>query len=158
MMTTAKHFPGHGDTGTDSHLGLAAVTRTREQIEQIDLAPFRGAIAAGVDGIMVAHVTAPALEPDAGKVATTSSVIVGDILKKELKFHGLVVTDAMEMGALTRLYPHGGASASGRAAVDAVRAGNDLLILPSDLQGAYDGLLNAVARARLRNRGLTSLS
>ena len=58
-MTTAKHFPGHGDTGTDSHLGLAAVTRTRDQIEQIDLVPFRGAIAAGVDGIMVAHVTAP---------------------------------------------------------------------------------------------------
>lgn len=144
MMTTAKHFPGHGDTGTDSHLGLAAVNRTREQIEQIDLTPFRGAIAAGVDGIMVAHVTAPALEPDAGKVATTSPAIVGDLLKKELKFRGIVVTDAMEMGALTRLYPHGGASASGRAAVDAVRAGNDLLILPSDLQGAYDGLLNAV--------------
>jgi beta-N-acetylhexosaminidase len=144
MMTTAKHFPGHGDTGTDSHLGLAAVTRTRDQIEQIDLVPFRGAIAAGVDGIMVAHVTAPALEPDAGKVATTSPAIVGDLLKKELKFHGLVVTDAMEMGALTRLYPHGGASASGRAAVDAVRAGNDLLILPSDLDGAYNGLLNAV--------------
>src|SRR6202171_1490603 len=144
MMTTAQHFPGQGDTGTDSHLGLAAVNRPREQIEQIDLVPFRGAIAAGVDGIMVAHVTAPALEPDSGKVATTSPAIVGDLLKKELKFRGLVVTDAMEMGALTRLYPHGGASASGRAAVDAVRAGNDLLILPSDLQGAYGGLLNAV--------------
>ncbi len=144
LLTTAKHFPGHGDTATDSHLGVATVNRTREQIEQIDLAPFRGAISAGVDGIMVAHVTAPALEPDANKVATTSEEIVGNVLKKELRFRGIVVTDAMEMGALTRLYPQGGGAASGRAAVDAVRAGNDLLILPSDLEGAYYGLLHAV--------------
>jgi beta-N-acetylhexosaminidase len=144
LLTTAKHFPGHGDTATDSHLGVATVSRTREQIEQIDLEPFRGAISAGVDGIMVAHVTAPALEPDANKVATTSEEIVGNVLKKELRFRGLVVTDAMEMGGLTRLYPQNGGAASGRAAVDAVRAGNDLLILPSDLEGAYYGLLHAV--------------
>ncbi|HWX53616.1 MAG TPA: glycoside hydrolase family 3 N-terminal domain-containing protein [Verrucomicrobiae bacterium] len=150
MMTTAKHFPGHGDTGTDSHLGLAAVNRSRDQIEQIDLVPFRGAIAAGVDGIMVAHVTAPALDPDPGKVATTSSAIVTDLLKKEMRFHGLAVTDALEMGGLTRLYPQGGAAASGRAAVDAVRAGNDLLLLPSDLAGAFDGVLNAVRSGEIR--------
>lgn len=144
MLTTAKHFPGHGDTATDSHLGLAAVDRTREQMEQIDLLPFRGAIAAGVDGVMVAHVTAPALEPDAERVATTSPRIVTDVLKKEMGFHGLVVTDALEMGGLVRLYPQGGSVAAGRAAVDAVRAGNDLLILPSSLEGAYDGVLRAV--------------
>src|SRR5262249_52634835 len=143
MLTTAKHFPGHGDTGTGSHLGLAAVNRTREQIEQIDLAPFRGAISADVDSVMVAHVTAPALEPDSGKVATTSPAIVGQLLKNELHFKGLVVTDAMDMGALTRLYPLGSAAA-GHAAVDAVKAGNDMLLLPSDLEGAYNGLLNAV--------------
>lgn len=143
MLTTAKHFPGHGDTGTDSHLGLAAVNRTREQIEQIDLAPFRAAISSGVDSVMVAHVTAPALEPDPDKVATTSPLIVGQILQHELGFKGLVVTDAMDMGALTRLYPMGSA-ASGHAAVDAIKAGNDMLILPSDLDGAYHGLLNAV--------------
>jgi beta-N-acetylhexosaminidase len=144
MLTTAKHFPGHGDTGSDSHLGLAAVNRTRDQIEQIDLLPFRSAIAAGVDSIMVAHVTAPALEPDTGKVATTSAAIIGGLLKQELGFKGLVVTDAMEMGALTRLYPQGGSAASARAAVDAVKAGNDMLLLPSDLEGAYRGLLSAV--------------
>lgn len=143
MLTTAKHFPGHGDTGTDSHLGLAAVNRTREQIEQIDLVPFRSDIGAGVDSVMIAHVTAPALEPDSNKVATTSPAIVGQILQHELGFKGLVVTDAMDMGALTRLYPLGPA-ASGHAAVDAVKAGNDLLLLPSDLDGAYRGLLNAV--------------
>src|SRR5215469_13026988 len=143
MLTTAKHFPGHGDTGTDSHLGLAAVNRSREQIEQVDLGPFRSAIAAGVDSVMVAHVTAPALEPDANKVATTSPAIISQLLKHELSFAGLVVTDAMDMGALTRLYPLG-ASAAGHAAVDAVKAGNDMLLLPSDLEGAYNGLLNAV--------------
>ncbi len=143
MLTTAQHFPGHGDTGTDSHLGLAAVNRTRDQIEQIDLPPFRAAINADVDSVMIAHVTAPALEPDADKVATTSPAIIGQVLKNELRFKGLVVTDAMEMGALTRLYPLGSAAA-GHAAVDAVKAGNDLLLLPSDLDGAYNGVLNAV--------------
>jgi beta-N-acetylhexosaminidase len=144
MLTTAKHFPGHGDTGTDSHLGLAAVNRTREQIEQIDLAPFRADISAGVDSVMIAHVTAPALEPDPDKVATTSPLIVGQVLQHELGFKGLIVTDAMDMGALTRLYPMMGAAASGHAAVDAIKAGNDMLLLPSDLDGAYRGLLNAV--------------
>jgi beta-N-acetylhexosaminidase len=143
MLTTAKHFPGHGDTGTDSHLGLAAVNRTRDQIEQSDLLPFRSAIAAGVDSVMVAHVTAPALEPDTGKVATTSQAIINGLLKQELGFKGLIVTDAMEMGGLTRLYPQRGSAASGQAAVDAVKAGNDMLLLPSDLDGAYHGLLNA---------------
>ncbi len=143
MLTTAKHFPGHGDTGTDSHLGLAAVNRTREQIDQIDLAPFRAAIAAQVDSVMVAHVTAPALEPDTNRVATTSAAIVDQLLKHQLGFNGLVVTDAMEMGALTRLYPLG-AAAAGHAAVDAVKAGNDMVLLPSDLEGAFHGLLNAV--------------
>jgi beta-N-acetylhexosaminidase len=143
MLTTAKHFPGHGDTGTDSHLGLAAVNRTLEQIDQIDLAPFRAAIAAHVDSVMVAHVTAPALEPDTSKVATTSPAIIDQLLKHQLGFNGLVVTDAMEMGGLTRLYPPG-PTAAGRAAVDAVKAGNDVVLLPSDLEGAYRGLVNAV--------------
>jgi beta-N-acetylhexosaminidase len=149
MLTTAKHFPGHGDTGTDSHLGLAAVNRTREQINQIDLQPFRASIAAGVDAIMVAHVTAPALEPDAGRVATTSPAIISELLRHQLGFNGLVVTDAMDMGALTRLYPQQGASAAGHAAVDAVKAGNDMLLLPSDLEGAYNGLLSAVRHGEL---------
>lgn len=144
MLATAKHFPGHGDTGTDSHLGLAAVERSREQIEQIDLAPFRSAISAHVDSIMIAHVTAPALDPEPDKVATTSPLITTNLLKQELGFSGLVVTDAMEMGALTRLYPEGGSSASGRAAVDAVKAGNEMLLLPSDLDGAWKGLLKAI--------------
>ncbi|HEY6249621.1 MAG TPA: glycoside hydrolase family 3 N-terminal domain-containing protein, partial [Candidatus Angelobacter sp.] len=126
----------------------ATVHRPLDPIKEIDLAPFRSAIAAGVDSIMVAHVTAPALEPDPGKVATTSPAIVSGLLRHDLGFTGLVVTDAMEMGALTRLYP-AGSSAAGHAAVDAVKAGNDMVLLPSDLEGAYNGLLNAVRDGEL---------
>src|SRR4029077_19900829 len=82
MMTTAKHFPGHGDTATDSHLSVAQVTGDRARLNSVELPPFRKAIAAGVDSVMVAHVTVPALEPDPNRVATTSPAIVSDLLKR----------------------------------------------------------------------------
>jgi len=144
LLTAAKHFPGHGDTATDSHLGLAAVNRTREQINQIDLPPFRAAIAAGTDAVMVAHITAPALEPDPSRVATNSPAIVTGILKQQLGFNGLIITDAMDMGGLTTVYPEGGSAAARHAAIDTVKAGNDMLLLFTDLDGAYKGLLSAV--------------
>src|SRR5713101_7528037 len=97
MMTTAKHFPGHGDTATDSHLSVAQVTGDRARLDSVELAPFRKAIEAGVDSVMVAHVTVPALEPDANRVATTSPAIVTDLLKRQLGFQGMVVTDALDM-------------------------------------------------------------
>jgi beta-N-acetylhexosaminidase len=144
LLTAAKHFPGHGDTATDSHLGVAAVNRTREQINQIDLPPFRAAIAAGTDAVMVAHITAPALEPDPSRVATNSTSIVTGILKQQLGFNGLIITDAMDMLGLTSVYPEGGSAAARRAAVDTVKAGNDMLLLFTDLDGAYKGLIDAV--------------
>jgi beta-N-acetylhexosaminidase len=144
LLTAAKHFPGHGDTSTDSHLGLTAVNRTREQINQIDLPPFRAAIAAGTDAVMVAHITAPVLEPDPSRVATNSPAIVTGILKQQLGFNGLIMTDAMDMAGLTSVYPEGGSAAAKHAAIDTVRAGNDMLILFTDLDGAYKGLLSAV--------------
>ncbi len=144
LLTAAKHFPGHGDTSTDSHLGLAAVNRTREQINQIDLPPFRAAIAAGTDAVMVAHITAPVLESDPSRVATNSPAIVTGVLKQQLGFKGLVMTDAMDMAGLTGVYPEGGSAAARHAAIDTVKAGNDMLILFTDLDGAYKGLLSAV--------------
>lgn len=144
LLTAAKHFPGHGDTATDSHLGLAAVNRSREQINQIDLPPFQAAIAAGTDAVMVAHITAPVLEPDQSRVATNSPAIVTGILKQQLGFKGLVITDAMDMAGLTSVYPEGGSAAARHAAIDTVRAGNDMLLLFTDLDGAYKGLLSAV--------------
>ena len=119
MLTTAKHFPGHGDTATDSHLGLAQVTGDRARLDAVELPPFRRAIEAGVDAVMVAHVTVPALDPEPNRVATTSRAIVDGLLKEEMGFKGIVVTDALDMAGLTRLYaqeyrPGGGRILQGR--------------------------------------------
>lgn len=140
MLATAKHFPGHGDTDSDSHLGVARVNGDLARLERVELPPFQRAIAAGVDAVMVAHVTAPALEPDPNRVATTSAAVVTDLLRHKLGFQGLVVTDALDMAGLTRLY----APNVGRAAVDAFKAGNDLLIIPADLDASYKAMLAAV--------------
>ncbi len=139
MLTTVKHFPGHGDTATDSHLSVAQVTGDRARLNSVELPPFRKAIEAGVDSVMVAHVTIPALEPDPNRVATTSPAIVTDLLKKQLGFKGIVVTDALDMAGLTRLY----SANIGRAAVDAFKAGNDLLLIPADLDASYKAVLEA---------------
>src|SRR5215470_10003411 len=140
MLTTAKHFPGHGDTAADSHLGLAQVTGDRARLNAVELPPFRRAIAAGVDAVMVAHVTVPALDPHPNMVATTSSAVVTDLLRKEMGFKGVVVTDALGMGGLTHLYAKG----IGNASVDAFKAGSDMLIVPPDLEGSYKAMLHAV--------------
>jgi beta-N-acetylhexosaminidase len=140
MLTTAKHFPGHGDTATDSHLGIAQVRGDRARLDAVELPPFRRAIAAGVDAVMVAHVTAPALDPEPNRVATTSSAIVDGLLKEEMGFKGVVVTDALDMAGLTRLY----AKNTGRAAVESFKAGNDLLVIPVDLDTSFRAMLEAV--------------
>ncbi len=88
MLTTVKHFPGHGDTATDSHLSVAQVTGDMARLQSVELPPFRKAIEAGVDAVMVAHVTVPALDPDPNHVATVSPAIVTDLLKKQLGFQG----------------------------------------------------------------------
>jgi len=149
MLTTVKHFPGHGDTATDSHLGLARVESDREHLNKVELPPFQKAIAAGVDSVMVGHLVVPALEPDPNKVATISSNVIGKLLRQELGFKNLVVTDALEMQALTSLYPPQQGNPAGRAAVDAVKAGNDVLLLPTDLDGAFRGVVDAVHRGEI---------
>ena len=140
MLTTVKHFPGHGDTATDSHLGVASVGGDRAHLDSIELPPFRQAIAAGVDSVMVAHVTVPALDSDPNHVATISPAIVSDLLEKQLAFKGVIVTDALDMAGLTHLF----ANNIGREAVEAFKAGNDLLIIPPDLGASYDSMLKAV--------------
>ena len=145
MLSTAKHFPGHGDTATDSHLGVARVSGDIAHLKSIELPPFQKAIAAGVDSVMVAHVSVPALEPDPNRVATISSAVVTDLLKKQMKFQGIVTTDALDMAGLTRLY----ASNVGRAAVEAFKAGNDLLLIPADLDASYKAMMQAVASGEI---------
>jgi beta-N-acetylhexosaminidase len=150
MMTTAKHFPGHGDTATDSHLGVAAVNVDRSHLDSIELPPFRQAIAAGVDSVMVAHVTVPALDPNPDHVATISPVIVSDLLEKQLGFNGIIVTDALDMAALTHLF----ANNIGRAAVEAFKAGNDLLLIPADFPASYNAMLQAVQSGEISQERL----
>jgi beta-N-acetylhexosaminidase len=140
MMTTAKHFPGHGDTSTDSHLGVAQVSGDSARLDSVELPPFRQAIAAGVDSVMIAHVTVPSLDAQPNHVATTSPAIVTGLLRTKLGFSGIVITDALDMAALTRMY----ANNVGRAAVDAFKAGNDVLLLPVDLDASYRAMLQAI--------------
>ncbi len=143
MLTTAKHFPGHGDTDTDTHLATARIQGNLQHLESIELVPFKAAIAGGVDAVMVGHLSVPALDDDPNRVATVSPKIVAGLLKHDLGFHGLVVTDAMDMNGLTKLFGYG-SDAGGKAAVAAVKAGNDLILIPSDLDSSYQGILHAV--------------
>ncbi len=148
-MATAKHFPGHGDTSTDSHLALSRVDATRARLDQVELAPFRAAIAAGVDAVMIGHLLVPSLEPDPNRPATISSIITTGLLQTELGFHGIVVTDAMDMNGLTRIFGGNTPQSAGRAAVEAIKAGADLILIPGDLDGAYNGVLQAVDSGEL---------
>src|SRR5450755_3795375 len=150
MLTTVKHFPGHGDTATDSHLGVASVNVDRAHLDSIELPPFRQAIAAGVDSVMVAHVTVPALDSDPNHVATISPAIVSDLLEKQLGFKGIIVTDALDMAGLTHLF----SSDIGRAAVEAFKAGNDLLLIPADFPASYNSMLKAVQSGEISRERL----
>jgi beta-N-acetylhexosaminidase len=144
MLTTAKHFPGHGDTDTDSHLSVPKSDNDRQRLDTIELPPFAAAIKAGVDAVMVAHLLVPALDPDPKHVASISPAIVTGLLRQKMDFHGLIVTDALQMNGLMKLFPDSGPAASASAAVAAVKAGNDMLLIPADIGAAYNGVLNAV--------------
>ena len=150
MLVTVKHFPGHGDTATDSHLGVASVNVDRAHLDSIELPPFRHAIEAGVDSVMVAHVTVPALDSDPNHVATISPAVVSDLLEKQLGFKGLIVTDALDMAGLTHLFQ----TNIGRAAVEAFKAGNDLLLIPADLGASYTAMLDAARSGEISRERL----
>jgi len=150
MLVTVKHFPGHGDTATDSHLGVASVSGDRARLDSIELPPFREAIKAGVDSVMVAHVTVPALDSDRNHVATISPAIVSDLLEKQLGFKGLVITDALDMAGLTHLF----ANDIGRAAVEAFKAGNDMLLIPADFPASYKAMVAAVRSGEVSRQRL----
>jgi len=149
MLTTAKHFPGHGDTDTDSHLGVARVGGNLARLREVELKPFAQAISAGVDSVMVAHLAVPALDSDPDKVATVSSSVVNGVLRGQLGFKNVVVTDALDMRGLTSLYPSERGSPMAKAAVDAVKAGNDVLLWPTDLDAAFRGVVNAVRQGEI---------
>jgi len=142
VLLTAKHFPGHGDTAEDSHMQLAKLDHSKERLEALELMPFRAAIAHGVDSIMTAHMSVPAFEPQAIP-ATVSRNILTNLLRDELGFKGIVVTDAMDMQGITALY------STGEAAVRAIEAGADVLLMPTDPAECIRALEAAVASGRI---------
>lgn len=139
---SAKHFPGHGDTATDSHTGLPVITHTRDEWRRIDAPPFKAAVAAGVDAIMSAHIVVPALDPS-GDPATLSKPILTGLLRGELGYQGVIVTDSLEMAGVREKY------GDDRVPVLALKAGVDMLLMPPNLQVATDAVLGAVASGEL---------
>jgi beta-N-acetylhexosaminidase len=142
VLVTAKHFPGHGDTAEDSHMQLAKLDQSRERIESVELVPFRAAVGHGVDSIMTAHMAVPAFEQQQMPATVSESVLTG-LLRNEIGFRGLIVTDAMDMQGLTSLY------SQGEAAVRVIEAGGDVLLMPSDPEACIRALVAAVKTGRI---------
>jgi beta-N-acetylhexosaminidase len=146
VLATVKHFPGHGDTTIDSHVSLPVLDVDLERLERVEFVPFRRAIEAGVDAVMTAHVAIPRLTKGAITPATLSSEILTDVLKNSLGFRGIVVTDALEMAGITDQYD------SGEAAVAAIKAGVDVLLLPLDAEEAINAIENAVKSGEISEK------
>src|SRR5437667_1842003 len=148
MLATLKHFPGHGDTDADSHLGLPTIRADYRRLDSVELVPFRAGIAAGAQVVMSAHIAFPAFTGDAP--ATLSPAMLTGVLRDSLKFKGLVVTDALQMGAIVAKY------GAGEAAVRAFQAGSDLLLMPADPDSAIASMLTALQTGRLTTARLDS--
>jgi beta-N-acetylhexosaminidase len=147
VAATAKHFPGHGDTAVDSHTGFPVITHSRERWEALDAVPFRAAIRAGIDAIMTAHLMVPALD-DSGDPATLSHPILTGILRGELGYDGVVVTDSLGMEGVRTKY------GDDRVPVLALRAGVDQLLNPPSLDVAFHAVLDAVHEGELTEERL----
>ena len=142
IYACAKHFPGHGNTNTDSHSSLPSIIGTREQLEAIELKPFKSAIDNGVKMIMVGHIAMPGLDPS-NDPASYSKLITTTLLRDEWGFDGLIITDGMEMGGLTE------STWAGESAIRAVEAGADILLLPMDVTQTINALVDAVENGRI---------
>ncbi len=152
LLTALKHFPGHGGTDVDSHLGLPVVTAARGRLDAVDLQPFRRGIDAGAEAVMAGHIEVPSLDPTPSTPATFSAPILDGVLRTALKFQGVVYTDSMSMDAVVKL------ASPGEAAVRAVMAGADQVLDPPDPVAAIDALKAAVVSGRIsRTRIATSV-
>lgn len=161
MVATGKHFPGHGDTDQNSHLTLPTITATRARLDTVELVPFRAAIDAGVGAIMTAHIALPAILGDSSTPATLSQRVMTDLLRRDLRFRGVLITDAMDMnGVLANVRPgRPGQTVTGEygtinsigiaeACKRALEAGADVLLMPSDVPGAIDAVVAGVQEGR----------
>ena len=156
VVTTAKHFPGHGDTNVDSHVGLPEVPHELDRLKEVELYPFQKAMDAGVDAIMSAHITFPKIDPtkviskktgeEVAVPATLSHKILTGLMRDEMNYDGLIVTDAMEMAAITEHF------GTVDAAVMSVKAGADIILIPVDLKEVRDGLVKAVKNGEISSK------
>lgn len=142
-LATLKHFPGHGDTATDSHIGLSTISGDRNQLETVEFVPFKAAILGGVESVMTSHLVVPKLTNDEIP-ATLNEKITTEILRNELGFKGIITTDSMEMGAITKNYPNGA------SAVEAVKAGVDVVLFPPKPELAIDAIEAAVKKGEIK--------
>jgi beta-N-acetylhexosaminidase len=143
LMTTGKHFPGHGDTDVDSHIALPTIGADRARLDALELRPFRAAVAAGIDGIMTAHIAVVGVEGRDAPPATLSPYFMTRLLREEMGFEGVLYTDALDMGGVTTRY------GPGEAAVLALEAGADVLLMPLDVRETIDAVVAAVESGRL---------
>jgi len=145
VLVSAKHFPGHGDTSQDTHLQLATINQPKERIESLELLPFRAAVAHGVDSIMTGHVAVPAFDADSIPATVSHNILTG-LLRDELGFKGIIVTDALEMQGVAGIYSHG------EAAIRSIEAGADVLLMPPDPEACIRALVSAVESGRISMR------
>ena len=143
IMATAKHFPGHGDVSVDSHKDIPVVNKTRAELDSLELAPFKALINAGIESVMVAHLSVPAIDNADKRPTSLSAKAVNGVLKNELGFKGISVTDALDMKAISNYYPEGEAN------VQAILAGNDMLCLPGDIGQSIKKVKEAISEGRL---------
>jgi len=136
IIAAAKHFPGHGDTAADSHTKMPVINHSKKRLEKIELYPFVKAIEAGVEMIMAAHIYFPAIESESVLPATLSKAVLNGLLREELNFQGLIITDDMEMGAVTNNYN------TALGAVKSIKAGSDLVLIAH----SYDKQKRAIKR------------
>lgn len=148
VMACAKHFPGHGDVAVDSHLDLPVILKTREQLDSLELYPFRELIKAGVGSIMIAHLFIPAIDTIANQPTSLSKKTVTGLLRDELGYKGITFTDALGMKGVSKYYP------AGQAALQSLIAGNDILCLPDDVPGSIELVIKAFKHKQLSKKDI----
>jgi beta-glucosidase-like glycosyl hydrolase/CubicO group peptidase (beta-lactamase class C family) len=146
VMATAKHFPGHGDVTVDSHKDIPVINKSRTALDSLELVPFRALIAAGVQSVMVAHLSVPAIDSGNKRPTSLSYKAVQELLKNELGFKGIAVTDALDMKAISNYYPQGEAN------VQAILAGNDMLCLPGEIGQSIEAVKVAIKEKRINKK------
>lgn len=147
-LATGKHFPGHGDTNVDSHVGLPVIMHNRARMDSVELRPFQRAIDSGMGAIMTAHISVPSLNGGVREPSTLSPEVLTNLLREQMGFDGIVFTDAMDMSAIARQHR------SGEAAVRALEAGADVILMPASVSGAIEGIVDALGDGRITEERL----